>query len=152
MMRAISLWQPWASLLIANPRIKIYETRSWETMCRGPVIIHAAKKNDREIAEIMLSMQGLFAKFGINPLSLPFGSLIGVVDLTACRRMTETNVRSVTDLERQCGDWAEGRFAWRCDNPVAFDKPIPFRGAQGFFNVPQSILPMDLIRARKAVA
>ena len=41
-MKAISLWQPWATLIATGA--KIYETRSWDTRYRGPIAIHASKK------------------------------------------------------------------------------------------------------------
>lgn len=40
-MKAISLWQPWASLIAHG--VKTIETRSWSTPYRGPLAIHAAK-------------------------------------------------------------------------------------------------------------
>src|SRR3989339_577320 len=40
-MKAISLWQPWASLCAVGA--KLYETRSWSTSYRGPLLICAAK-------------------------------------------------------------------------------------------------------------
>ena len=41
-MRALSLWQPWASgIALGAKRI---ETRSWSTPYRVPIAIHAAKK------------------------------------------------------------------------------------------------------------
>lgn len=40
-MKAITLWQPWASLLACGA--KKYETRSWSTKYRGPIAIHAGK-------------------------------------------------------------------------------------------------------------
>lgn len=43
-MKAISLWQPWASLVPAGA--KPVETRSWSTSYRGPLAIHAAKTTD----------------------------------------------------------------------------------------------------------
>ena len=39
-MKAITIWQPWATLLPLG--IKLYETRSWATSYRGPIAIHAA--------------------------------------------------------------------------------------------------------------
>lgn len=42
-MKAITLWQPWASLIAIGA--KKYETRSWKTNYRGPIAIHAAKKD-----------------------------------------------------------------------------------------------------------
>lgn len=41
-MKAISLWQPWATLISTGD--KTWETRSWATTYRGPLAIHAAKK------------------------------------------------------------------------------------------------------------
>ena len=44
-MRAISLWQPWASVVaLGSKRI---ETRHWSTGHRGPLAIHAAKRRVR---------------------------------------------------------------------------------------------------------
>lgn len=48
-MKAISLWQPWASLVAVGA--KPYETRSWappEALIGQPIAIHAAKRVDRE--------------------------------------------------------------------------------------------------------
>lgn len=39
-MRALTLWQPWASLVALG--VKAIETRSWGTAYRGPLLIHAA--------------------------------------------------------------------------------------------------------------
>jgi hypothetical protein len=41
-MKAISLWQPWATLVAIGA--KTIETRGWSTSYRGPIAIHAAKK------------------------------------------------------------------------------------------------------------
>lgn len=38
-MKALTLWQPWASLVALG--IKTIETRSWGTRYRGPLVIHA---------------------------------------------------------------------------------------------------------------
>lgn len=38
-MRALTLWQPWASLVALD--VKTIETRSWSTSYRGPLAIHA---------------------------------------------------------------------------------------------------------------
>lgn len=51
-MKAISLWQPWASLIACGA--KPYETRSWappRELIGQPIAIHAAKKIDKEAAE-----------------------------------------------------------------------------------------------------
>lgn len=42
-MKAITIWQPWASLLAIGE--KQFETRSWATTYRGPIAIHSASMN-----------------------------------------------------------------------------------------------------------
>ena len=41
-MKAISLWQPWATLIAVGA--KRLETRSWESRYQGELAIHAAKR------------------------------------------------------------------------------------------------------------
>ena len=41
-MKAISLWQPWATAIAVGA--KRIETRHWPTKHRGPLMIHAAKR------------------------------------------------------------------------------------------------------------
>lgn len=51
-MKAISLWQPWASLIACG--VKPYETRDWAppaSLIGQPIAIHAAKKIDKGAAE-----------------------------------------------------------------------------------------------------
>ncbi len=40
-MKALSLLQPWATLVVIG--VKQIETRSWSTAYRGPLLIHASK-------------------------------------------------------------------------------------------------------------
>lgn len=51
-MKALSLHQPWATLIAAGA--KVYETRSWPPprgLIGQPLAIHAAKKVDKELGE-----------------------------------------------------------------------------------------------------
>ena len=43
--KAITLYQPWASLLACGA--KIYETQSWQTEYRGEIFIHSSKVRDK---------------------------------------------------------------------------------------------------------
>jgi activating signal cointegrator 1 len=45
-MKALSLWKPWASLIVIGA--KRFATRHWETSYRGPLLIHAAKRSRRD--------------------------------------------------------------------------------------------------------
>jgi len=175
-MKAISLWQPWASLVACGA--KRFETRSWPTRYRGPLLIHAAKKVvpsdviaailDRkfltgavsdERACIDRAMHDLGAPQGSErecTLSsefcralrdveqpLPHGVLLAVVELVDCRPAAEVALH-VCDQERACGDFGPGRFAWELAGVQALALPIPFRGAQRLFEVPDDVLQRAL--------
>lgn len=45
-MRALTLWQPWASLVACGR--KTIETRSWRTGYRGPLAVHASARPPRK--------------------------------------------------------------------------------------------------------
>lgn len=173
-MKAISLWQPWASLMVAGK--KRVETRHWPLKHRGPLLIHAAKKWDQRLANLCLTkpFRESLAAFGVPPSphsfstassdamkagwSMPFGAIIGRVNVVDCYRTEDVDFDSAgldvqpsdpvwrykpgklrlwPDPEQAFGDYSSGRFAFLCENAVTFDKPIPYRGLQGLFDVPE---------------
>lgn len=166
-MQAISVWQPWAVLLAAGK--KCCETRHWPIRHRGPLLIHAAKKWDANIA--YLTADPLFRRalgaigFDITPderaakaaWGLPLGAIVGRVDIVDCFPTERVGCVKpdaaptpmiapgrklyVNPTEKAFGDFEPGRFAWVCANPVRFPAPIPCRGAQGLFDVPADLIP-----------
>ncbi len=120
--KALSLRQPWASLIIEG--YKTIETRTWPTKHRGKLYIHASRMIDFEAKE----------RFKITA-ELPTGVLLGTVDLV-----------KVIPFSRQ--DWidlAEDHWCWRDYNPVVYAwhvknpemiKPfLPCKGSRNLFNV-----------------
>jgi len=134
-MKAISLWQPWAVLCVIEHELrKRFETRHWKTAYRGPLLIHAARKRDRGILLSISDLASYLIPFGIHgPADLSFGAIVGRVQLVACHRMRDIPLPSAR--EQALGDWAPDRYAWEFEKPEYFAAPIPYRGAQGFFNV-----------------
>ena len=132
-MRAISLWQPWATAIALG--VKRVETRHWSTNYTGPLAIHAAKhwtRAEKEFASVERSL-------GRLPARLPFGAIVATCTLMGCRR-TEDVDQQMAAIERIYGNYDPGRFAWFLTDIVALPEPIPFKGHQGFFNVPDEIL------------
>lgn len=138
-MKALSLWQPWASLMM-TPR-KRFETRSWATSYRGPLLIHAAKtkKGFEDMDQLLgavLFEEGLAV--------FPMGGLLGIVELKNCITTEGPTTRAMlrTRLtEEIVGNYGPGRFAWETELIHVFKQPIPFKGKQGLFLVPDDILP-----------
>jgi hypothetical protein len=126
-MKAISLLQPWASLVVMG--MKTIETRSWPTKHRGNILIHASKGK----AGSIFASHPAFKKYIADFNALPFGAIIGSVNLTAVVAITQMGLpddvmAKMTMEEKAFGDYTSGRFAWLLEEPVMFKEPIPARG------------------------
>lgn len=151
-MRALSLWQPWATLIALQA--KRFETRSWYTSYRGRLIIHAAKNAEGMELCIKRPYFDVLNQAGYivnGKPSLPMGCAICVVDLVGCYRTNGHGIGYHIDggigerpepapHEREFGDYSEGRYAWQLENVRVFDAPIPMKGMQGLFDVDEALL------------
>jgi len=54
------------------------------------------------------------------------GALVGSVEITNC-------------VTASTSPWFFGKYGFQLQNPVAFARPIPYRGQLGFFEVPDSL-------------
>jgi len=133
---ALSLWQPWASLWASGE--KMNETRGprGRTTRRGRVLVHAAKRFDADVRAYcdMDPFKSCLAKHVDTLSEIPLGALVGEVNLVDCVRV-ETIRDSLSEQEEEFGDYSDGRFALVADSWKLYDKPIPYRGMQGFFKV-----------------
>jgi hypothetical protein len=137
-MKAISLWQPWASLMVIG--LKKNETRSWATKYRGLLAIHASKKvvpfkdafGHLPVTLQKFLMDRIVEHYGCYS-NLPTGAVLGTVNVKGCVD-TEFGRFVSGETELACGDYTDGRFAWLTDDSFKFDKPIPAKGMQGFWN------------------
>ncbi|MGZ3917879.1 MAG: ASCH domain-containing protein [Flavisolibacter sp.] len=131
-MKALSLLQPWASLVVMGA--KKWETRSWSTHYRGELLIHASIGK----AGTLLAAEPPFSRYIPQFDQLPFGAIIGQVILTDLIRVDQMEVRetvinALSLEERAFGDYTSGRFVWILEEPVAFQKPIPVKGTLGLW-------------------
>lgn len=134
-MKAITLWQPWASLM-AEGHKKI-ETRNWSTNVRGAVAIHAAKKSIKETLKLMLptvigAIRNLLFPYPLE--RLPVGYMLAVGNLVDCKLINEEFLETLSEQEIMIGDYTLGRYAWIFEDIDPFSTPIPALGAQGFWN------------------
>lgn len=126
--KAISLWQPWGSLIARG--LKLHETRHWSTSHRGRIAIHAAKTRDLAGSPDELCRVGLGLRWAED---LPLGAVVAVARLVACR-YAEHIEGDLTRADRAAGNYAIGRFAWRLEDVRPLAEPIPAVGRQGLFN------------------
>lgn len=132
-MRAVTLWQPWASLLMSGR--KRFETRGWRLREPGWVAIHAAKREPSQVREDVASGQDslLFAyalsEMGVTFGELPRGVVLGLAWFGEALR-TEAVAPGLEPRELAFGDWGDGRWAWPVERVVRFGKPVAARGRQ----------------------
>ena len=118
-MKAISIKQPWASLIAHG--IKDIENRTWKCPQKyigQRVLIHASKKSadfwdsSPEISEIVNKFLSEISKSGTDWSRYPFGAIIGSVVISDC-------------VQNHPSVWAEkGVFNWMLKDAVLFDRPI----------------------------
>lgn len=123
-MKAITIKQPWASLIVHG--IKDIENRTWKTNFRGRILIHAGSKKDTSpkplLTEKQYDLAGGVSGYGRHIFG-DMGAIIGSVEIVDC-------------VQNHPSVWAEkGVWNWVLVNPVLFDKPITeVKGCLGLWN------------------
>lgn len=131
-MKCLSIQQPWGSLICGG--IKDVENRSWRVNdAPGRILIHAGKSmrfNPEELPLFFDVRMSNAITCGYVPEieDMPMGALIGYADI-------------VGFTEECTSDWAQeghgAEWKWQIENARLFKEPIPYRGRQGLFNVPE---------------
>ena len=129
-MKAISLYEPWATLIALGE--KRYETRSWSTTYRGPLLICASKKRP-PISKII----GILYRARITLNELSPGRAVALVNLV---HVFHTNGLPVGENEKFYGDFSPGRFAWKLEKIRRFVNPPLVRGRQGLFDISDDLV------------
>ena len=134
--RAISLLQPWATLVVVGA--KCVETRPWRTTSRGLLGVHASKGFSRQQAALCLSEPfcSVLAAAGFGgPGDLPLGALLGSVSVTDCVPTDTPSLEAISDQERAFGDYSPGRWAWLLEGACEWEE-VPCKGALSLWRVP----------------
>jgi len=112
---------------------KRIENREWDTNHRGPLLIHAGKS------------RAWFKEF-VNEVHWPpmtFGAIVGVVDLLDVWWCEATAQAPEWIWSHEHRD-PFAQYWWLLGNVRKFAEPVPFRGAQGLFNVPAGAVASQL--------
>lgn len=137
-MRAISVWQPFATLLVKG--FKIFETRTWpapQSVIGQRIGIASTKtiKPEQRAHFADEEFQRNYERLNLpaDLAALPHGFMLGTVILDSVELMTEEFMDEVSNEEQSYGWWQEGFYAWRMTDPIAFEVPVPVRGSQGLY-------------------
>jgi hypothetical protein len=156
-MKALTVWQPWASLIIIGA--KPYEFRGWQPprwLIGQRLAIHAAaRKIDwREVQQLvrLLEAGGRYAAHTClkaealpflraameDPALLPLAVGLGTATVGAPRLGTEIarefGATMVNDSTRD----EHANWGWPMLEIERWERPFPMRGAQGLWNWPEA--------------
>lgn len=123
-MKAITIKQPWASLIIDG--YKKYEFRSWKTNYRGKILIHAGMNLEKD-------MVVRFKNYNLNYIC---GAIIGEAEIVDCILVDENfneKLKSIDPIVYGKSNHTES-YAWKLDNIKKYDEPIYIKGKLGLWN------------------
>lgn len=139
-MKALSVRAPWWWAILHG---KPVENRDWCTNVRGRVWLHAGKRWDAgEVTEDWEDVKWMAAADNL-PLPLPVGTQAAIDLYRAMRDAGGCIVGSVEIVDcvtSHPSAFFVGKYGFVLRNPIALPKPIPFRGALGFFEVPAGVV------------
>ena len=123
-MKALTIKQPYASLIINE--YKKYEFRTWKTSYRGKILIHAGLNVENETLK-------RFSEYNLDYVK---GAIIGEAVITDCILVDETFNNELNNLNKLVyGNINKiGKYAWKLENVVKYDKPIFVKGKLGLWN------------------
>jgi hypothetical protein len=157
-MKALTIWQPWATLIMIGA--KPHEFRGYPAprfVRNQRIVIHAGarpvkpveiedllRRIDAETAgtgqehdrtclvpdlarELLLKIRAAH-KYRLLPVSMALGTAVVGEPIQSC----DLFKMNVADSDRGAFNWA-----WPLSDIRHFEPPIPMRGAQGFFDVPE---------------
>jgi hypothetical protein len=152
-MKAITLWQPWASLVACGA--KRFETRHWappDHLIGQHLAIHAGMQFEAYHRPAALAAMQMALGTRLVPANLPAGAVVAIARLRAVHwstgvsrdghandpnRITYVHTRDgriyLNPGEEFFGAYEAGRCLWELDGLERLAHPIPVRGHQGLW-------------------
>lgn len=148
-MMALTVWQPWASLIMAG-----WKRHEWRTHDRARsfagqrIVIHAGRRAMKwdELRDLRARLLTGATDLQVEPslelvrellqerTTVPLGAGLGTVLLGEPRRATEIMV-GVADSDRI----DQHMWGWPVSDPQPFEPVVPCRGFQGFWRWPEKV-------------
>jgi hypothetical protein len=127
-MKALSIKQPWASLIAHG--IKNIENRTWRTKFRGRIYIHASAKSAGNIMDLLNEKQLInLPNYIFLSENYPLSAIIGEVDIVDCVINHSSIWAEKTEIigktiENEILYNGKPIYNWVLANAKLYDKPI----------------------------
>ena len=134
-MKALSVKQPWANMLITG--VKTMEIRTWKVKYRGRVYIQAGKTIDRNYELIDKDLR--LKEFDLGMI-IGYGYLVDIVELDLIQYTNAVDKHMIPWYCKGYGypgslSVSKKCYGWIFENVVEFEDPIPYMGKLGLFNI-----------------
>ncbi|MER9662329.1 hypothetical protein [Mesorhizobium sp. M0159] len=149
-MKALTIWQPWATLIMAG--VKPYEFRGWpapRALRSTRIAIHAGARPVRksELADLILRLRSaeswstalrpealaMLERWHSNPFALPLASILGTAMLGEPKRAHDIVAEFGAKLNDSDRD-EHTNWAWPLTDIVPLEPIQPAKGLQGFWH------------------
>ena len=155
-MKCLVICQPYAHLILlptTDPRHKRVENRTWPASRQGAtlemeLLIHAGKSKSWLELDLDKSYD---INYDLPLTEMVFGAIVGVATLAAWVHIDR--VGDVAPHLRERFGWVKdhphthGPWCWVLENLRRFPTPVPYKGAQGLFDVPEEEVAAQLLQA-----
>lgn len=138
-MKALTLWRPWAAAVVHGT--KRVENRTWvpqREMLGQDIALHAGKTVDDDVIDEIVGS-------GVSRDRLPGPTgivavvrLVGVIDVRGTR-LIFAGLSADEAMDAALSDWFDGDIGWVLDRVRPLAEPVPCRGAQGLWTVPDDV-------------
>lgn len=118
-MKALSIKQPWASLIVSGAKVVENRSRKWKH--RGPLAIHASKNFDVDGFEWIMHNMGIDEVRICEDSKKLKGGFVGSVNMVDC-------------ITEHKSDFFFGPYGYVFENPKKCEL-IQYKGQQGIFNI-----------------
>lgn len=160
-MKALTIWQPWASLIMVAAKPFEFRPKSYLAYFGAPaigetIVIHAGARpvKPKEVDDLLERIEGNPKSTGLVPAiartvlerckaaakyqALPLGCGLGTAKLGKPRN-AGTIFAGIADSDRAAEDLDRYNWAWPLTDIHPFDAPVPMRGLQGFWTWPEKV-------------
>lgn len=133
-MKAISLQNPWAQLVVSG--FKTVEAKTWTTDYRGELLICSKARSDKSLEKAVLDVieeetELAFeqSEFFVN------GAVLGKVNLVDVRPLTEDDLEESWMDPAELDNAQEPLYAWVFEDAEPIAEPVPVKGKPRLFDV-----------------
>lgn len=140
---ALTLWRPWPWAFFYPPpemrkRLENRPWKPWQSIIGKRIALHAGKHWDAEGQELIVDVMDAGGPWTAYEHQWCAEGIIGTVRVVGWHaRGTKEDTLSSIPEDQAC--WFFGPYAWICEDEELLPAPIPCKGRQGLWRIPENV-------------